>query len=321
MPATVTVDVAGGQVGGAARFRAELSSYLARTKRADVRVIGMGRQVDPAWLVRRELTSTARGRRVALNNVSFVAPGTERWTLLRNPLDFLTEQELSHVSRSARLSTKLRASVVHSAARRADTLVVPSTAMAERVTRVLPHVAERLVVRPHPVSADAIPRVPRRPAILCPVLFSPFKGMTERLTDVVRAMDEVVDSSVRLLVTADSSEVPTAVSSNPRIDLVGRLDHRDLRQMWASSQAIYFPTELESFGYPLAEARVSGHPVIALDTTLSREIAGPALSGFRPGDAASLRHAVQHALSQDVAPDPQPFDPDRYFDWLLGVAR
>ena len=74
--------------------------------------------------------------------------------------------------------------------------------MAERVSRVLPHVAERLVVRPHPVSADAIPRIPRRPVILCPVLFSPFKGMTERLTDVVRAMDEVVDSSVRLLVTA-----------------------------------------------------------------------------------------------------------------------
>lgn len=321
MPATVTVDVAGGQVGGAARFRAELSSYLARTKRADVRVIGMGRQVDPAWLVRRELTSSALGRRVALNNVSFVSPGTERWTLLRNPLDFLTEQELSNVTRSARLNTALRASVVHSAARRADTLVVPSTAMAERVIRVLPRVAERLIVRPHPVSADAIPRIPRRPVILCPVLFSPFKSMTERLTDVVRAMDEVVDSSVRLLVTATSTEMPAALGSNPRIDLVGRLDHRDLRQLWASSQAIYFPTEIESFGYPLAEARVSGHPVIALDTALSREIAGPALCGFRHGDAASLQHAVRHALSQDVTPDPLPFDPDRYFDWLLGVAR
>ena len=321
MLATVTVDVAGGQIGGAARFRAELSSYLSRTKRADVHVIGTGRQVDPVWLVRRELASSARGRRVAVNNVSFVAPGSQRWTLLRNPLDFMTDQELSTVARSARLSNALRASVVHCAARRADTLVVPSTAMAERVTRVLPQVAERIVVRPHPVSADAIPRMSRRPVILCPVLFSPFKGMTERLTDLVGALDEVVDSSVRLLVTANISEVPAALTSHPRIDLVGRLDHRDLRQLWASSQAIYFPTELESFGYPLAEARVSGHPVIALDTTLSREIAGPALCGFRHGDAASLRQAVQYALTRDVIPDPAAFDPDRYFDWLLGVAR
>ena len=50
--------------------------------------------------------------------------------------------------------------------------------------------------------------------------------------------------------------------------------------MWARSRAIYFPTDLESFGYPLAEARVSGQPVIARDTALNREIAGPALCRY-----------------------------------------
>ena len=91
--------------------------------------------------------------------------------------------------------------------------------------------------------------------------------------------------------------------------------------MWARSRAIYFPTGLESFGYPLAEARVSGQPVIARDTAQNREIAGPALCGYTLGDPDSLRRAVEVALTADVAPDPGPFDPDQYFGWLLGPPR
>lgn len=321
MKATVTVDAAGGQVGGAARFRTELSQYLTRTHRTDVRVIGLGHQVHPAWLIRRELIGPAYGRRVALNNVSFLSPGAERWTLLRNPLDFLTEAEEAALERPLRVITRRRAMVVHAAARRADVIVVPSTAMAERVGRVLPRLCSRIVVRPHPVSADSIGVTSRRPAILCPVLFSPYKGMTELLTDVIRALDGVADPAVKLLVTADPPEVPGAIAAHPRVELVGRLHHRELRRLWASSQAICFPTGVESFGYPLAEARVSGHPVIARDTAQSREIAGPALCGFSPGDDASLEHAVKLALTMQAAPDPAPFDPDAYFNWLLGEPR
>ena len=115
--------------------------------------------------------------------------------------------------------------------------------------------------------------------------------------------------------------MPAAVACHPRIELVGRLPHSELREMQARSRAIYFPTDLESFGYPLAEARVSGQPVIARDTAQNREIAGPALCGYAPGDPDSLRRAVKAALTADVAPDPGPFDPDRYFGWLLGLPR
>jgi len=319
MPPMVTVDVAGGPMGGAARFRAELAGYLARTRRSDVQVIGTGRQVDPAWLVRRELVGRARGRRVALNNVSFISPGAERWTLLRNPLDFLSELELSQVSRQARASTVMRASVIHGAARRADVIVVPTNGMAERVVRVLPGVQDRVVVRPHPVSVDAIPNAVRRPAILCPVLFSPYKGMAERLIDLLRVMDAILEPEVSLWVTATESEVPAQLRASPRTELVGRLDHRDLRQLWMSSQAIYFPTDVESFGYPLAEARVSGLAVIALDTAQNREVAGPALCGFVADRPGSLEDAVQAAMTKEIRPDPAPFEPDSYFDWLLGT--
>ncbi len=58
--------------------------------------------------------------------------------------------------------------------------------------------------------------------------------------------------------------------------------------------------------------------MIARDSAQNREIAGPALCGFDPGDPESLRNAVKSALTTRVAPDPLPFDPDAYFGWLLG---
>jgi hypothetical protein len=32
-----------------------------------------------------------------------------------------------------------------------------------------------------------------------------------------------------------------------------------------------------------------------------------------------LLHATQAALTGGIAPDPVPFDPDAYFEWLLGA--
>ena len=45
---------------------------------------------------------------------------------------------------------------------------------------------------------------------------------------------------------------------DPRIEFLGRIDQRQLAGVRARSTAIYFPTGLESFGYPLAEARAGG---------------------------------------------------------------
>jgi len=314
----VTVDIAGAQMGGAARYAAELRSYLARTGRQDVRVIGAGRHVNPAWLLRREMVRPKSGRRIALNNVSFISPGGQRWALLRNALHFLADGEAADLDPALRTSIRREAAVVRLAARRADVLVVPCTAMAERVTRVLPAVRSRIVVRPHPVSAGPTGPQAREAAILCPVLFAPYKQMDERLTELLDAVDGYDDPAVRVRVTADRADLPPAVASSRRLEFLGRIDQHDLRQAWRRSRAIYFPTGLESFGYPLAEARANGQPAIARDTAQNREIAGAALCGFDPGDPDSLRQAVKSALTTAVAPDPQPFDPDAYFGWLLG---
>jgi glycosyltransferase involved in cell wall biosynthesis len=319
MTAIVTVDTAGACMGGAARYSAELDGYLTRTGRRDVRVIGRTRRVDPAWLLQRELTLQPSARRVALNNVSFVTPGGERWALLGNALHFLSDAELARLDPYLRTSTSRRAAVVRLAALRADVLVVPCTAMAERVTSALPRVRNRTVVRMHPVSADSVPHLKRDLAILCPVLFAPYKRMNDRLTELLAALGSRHLPDIRVRVTAKPGDVSPPLAADKRIEFIGELDQGMLRNFWARSRAIYFPTGLESFGYPLAEARVSGQPVIARDTSQNREIAGHALCGYTPDDPDSLGEAVRLALTKDVEADPAPFAPDEYFDWILGL--
>ncbi|MGB8099216.1 MAG: glycosyltransferase [Terracidiphilus sp.] len=321
MTATVFVDAAGGTVGGAGRFRVELYQYLARTGREDVRLIGAFRRIDPAWLLRREMNIPTRARRVALNNLGFLMPGGQRWTRLGNPLDFLTDEEWSKLHPSLQKESRVRTPIVRMAVRRSDVIVTPSTAMAERVAHVMPSLRSRITPRLNPVSPDSIPKMPREPVILCPVIFSPYKHMVDRLTEWVTAVDDHIDPWVRMIVTADKTELPDDLARHPRIELVGQLSQAELRLLWGRSQAIFFPTGLESFGFPLAEARANGQPVIARDTEQNREIAGPALCGFTIADTDSLQRATQRALSVDVAPDPAPFDPDSYFSWLLGEPR
>lgn len=305
-------------MGGAARFRAEFYDHLTRNERPDVKVIGDRERVNLSWLLRREVAGRTKGRRVALNNVGFLAPGGERWTLLRNALHFLTEEETSRLEPSLIATVSRQATVVRLAVRRSDVVVVPCSSMAERVSAVIPSLRRRIAVRPHPVSANSIPALPRDPAILCPVLLESYKQMAERLVDMLAAMDMYGDPSIRLRITASRAELPASVASHPRVEPVGRLKYDGLREIWGRSSAIFFPTDIESFGYPLAEARVSGHPVIGLDNAQNREIAGPALCGFTANDLDSLSLAVKRAMTEEVKSDPAPFDPKGYFRWLLG---
>ncbi len=240
---------------------------------------------------------------------------------LRNALHFLTEGEEALLDPALRAKVRRDAVVVHLAARRSDVIVVPSTAMAERIATIRPELHSRMVVRPHPVSVPLIPRLSGDPIILCPVVFYSYKQMAQRLTELLAAVGDLDDPSVRVQVTANVAEVPAAIACHPQVELAGHLPGSEVREMQARSRAIYFPTGLESFGYPLAEARVSGQPVIARDTAQNREIAGPALCGYTADDPDSLRRAVEVALNADVVPDPGPFDPDRYFGWLLGTPR
>ncbi|MFN2524337.1 MAG: glycosyltransferase [Mycobacteriales bacterium] len=315
---TVVVDAAGAAMGGASRLLAELDTYVARSSRADVRVVGRQHTLRASWLLRRERSAATADRRIALNNVSFVAPGGERIVLLRNALHFPRAHEEPGLPPRAARRVAVEARAVRLAALRADLLVVPSTSMAERVARWLPSTRARTVVWPHPVSPRTSSGPREEGLVLCPVLMAPYKRMDHWLALLAAAARglEVEGRRVRIEVTATAEELTAAGLGGSDLVGLGRLSVPEVERALNRAAVVYFPTTLESFGYPLAEARANGQPVLARDTAHNREVAGDALVPF-DATTEDLARALARALGTTV-PSTVASSADEYFGRLLG---
>jgi glycosyltransferase involved in cell wall biosynthesis len=312
------VDVAGGHTGGAARWRGEIVGWAGRNSSRSVQLIGEHERVEPRWLFRREAVGW-KSHRIATNNVSFVGGTGPRIVLLRNALHFLWPSELGQIPG---LPTGLarQIPIVRATARRADVIVVPCATMGDRVAHALPGLRRRIVVRHHPLSAAELTRpASHDPGIvLYPVRVSAYKdvvGALDRLTDVLR----VIDPAARIVVTADADELGAA-GAVPSVRAVGSKSLAEMQLLWATAAAVYMPFSVESFSYPVAEGRSLGVPVIALDTDQNREIGAGALFGYHDGDPESLAQAAAAALAAKISPEPEAFDPDQYFAWLMSLG-
>ena len=254
--------------------------------------------MNASWLLRRELAGRKTLRRVALNNISFAMPGGDRWTLIANALHFLSATEIAQLDVSLRTITSRKANVVRLAARRSDVIIAPCSTMAERITTVLPQVGSRVTVRPHPVSPNSIPgETPGYRNSLSRHLLA-LQANEPEDSGIAYRNQEFRDPIRQSTSHGKLRRIPSPeLANNPNIELLGQLSSSAATTIWARCNAIYYPTELESFGYPLAEARASGHPVIARDTAQNREIAGPALCPFTPDDPDSLQEALGYAIS------------------------
>jgi hypothetical protein len=317
------VDVAGASTGGAARFRSELLGYVAANAETTVRVIGFSSSITAPWLVQREAVA-GRSARLAVNNVSFVGPG-RKTVLLRNALHFLRPAEQQdYLDKLPGMAAQTR--IVHTACRRADLVVTPTNDMADRVCSVLPRLASRIEVRPHPLtflaSGSALSGLPELPFILSPALSAAHKDSATHLRRISAALTHLGRDEL-VVVTASGSDLPADLQGDPRIRPIGPQRVDDMPDWYARSSAIYFPTSVESFGYPLAEARVSGRPVIAIDSEQNREVAGGALCGYSESSDDAFEQAIAKALESSVRelmPDPAPFNPESYFNWLFARA-
>ncbi|WP_250281198.1 glycosyltransferase [Frankia sp. CiP1_Cm_nod2] len=323
---TVLVDCAGARMGGARRLLLELESYLVDNRRPDVRVIGRDQPVSPAWLIQRERPWRHR-RVVSLNNVGFVVTPARRWLLLHQPQHFLDPEEIRKLGGRVDREIPWQAQVVRQAARRSDMIVVPTTGMARRVAMTAPDLSSRISVRPNPLSMAPEPVTGRRPEVfLCPVLFARWK----RMGDILRTVDEAVDivrrghrTEIEVLVTATPWEARAEGLGDARhLRFIGRITHTEVARYRRRSWATIYPTRIESFGYPLAEARLAAQPVVAHDTPHNREVAGGALVPFTQEHPDDIADAIRRALETRVPPEPgNPFDRDRYFDWMLGATE
>jgi glycosyltransferase involved in cell wall biosynthesis len=70
-------------------------------------------------------------------------------------------------------------------------------------------------------------------------------------------------------------------------------DDRLLSHLYSGATCLVYPSRCEGYGLPIAEAMRLQCPVIAADTPISREVTGSRALLFEPGNAESLRHAIE----------------------------
>jgi glycosyltransferase involved in cell wall biosynthesis len=312
----IVLDTAGAGMGGAARWLTELDAFVASAP-ISIQVTGRGRPLTAGWLAQRERLAAGQDIAVAANNVSFALAGGHRRVLLRNALHFLYRSEADALQRMPH-SVHAQIRIVRTLARRAHVIVVPCSAMAERVAHHVPSASPRIVVRAHPVTPVGDRRPADQPFILVPVLPAPYKNLVPQLRALLLSTARAA-RPWQLKVTAKPADLPEDLVHDPRITPLGMVGQLGMAELWRSATAAFFPSALESFGYPLAEARVYGVPVLSPDTSQAREIAGPALLAYDPDKTSSLAAAVERA-DDPVPAQPHAFDRDAYFHWLFQVT-
>ncbi len=82
-----------------------------------------------------------------------------------------------------------------------------------------------------------------------------------------------------------------------RVDWLGHVAPADLAGLYRRCRLFVFPSLVETFGHPLAEAMACGAPVLSSDAAAMPEVAGGAALYFGPRDQATLTATLTRALA------------------------
>jgi len=111
------------------------------------------------------------------------------------------------------------------------------------------------------------------------------------------------DTTLKLVGSARPSSMARSDGA-PRpalgVELLGRVDDDELRQLYAGARAFVFPSLYEGFGVPPLEAQAAGTPVAAADIPPVREALGDSALLFDPMSERSIEEAIRR-LDTDQA--------------------
>lgn len=88
-----------------------------------------------------------------------------------------------------------------------------------------------------------------------------------------------------------------------QLENLGTLSYTEVQSLYASSQALVFPSTFESFGLPLIEARQAGLAILASELDYVRDVVDPE-EAFDPSSPISIAQAVKRFLGVATAPLP-----------------
>jgi glycosyltransferase involved in cell wall biosynthesis len=194
-------------------------------------------------------------------------------------------------------------------ARRADRVLCGSQATRALLLDHLGVDSERVEVIPYGVAetffADAPSaeelggNPPERPYLLFVGTWEARKGLAT-LHEAVSKVNSV-RRRVRIVLAGQpgwgTEQVLDAMRADPDVEFRDRPDDRQLAQLYRNALALVYPSEMEGFGLPVAEAMACGCPVIATDLPSIREFADACPFYIDPGDSDRLAVHVESLLA------------------------
>jgi glycosyltransferase involved in cell wall biosynthesis len=188
-------------------------------------------------------------------------------------------------------------------ARRAERVLCPSATTAERLVREVGIDRHKVVAAPWGVS-DVF-RASRADGHGGYVLFVGRWEARKGIGTLHAAVSDLAAIGQRLpLVVAGgpgwrAEKEIRSLRADPDVELVVDPSDERLASLYAGALALVYPSYMEGFGFPVAEAMASGCPVVASDLPELRELARDAAVYVPPGDRRALAAALG-ALADDV---------------------
>jgi glycosyltransferase involved in cell wall biosynthesis len=177
-------------------------------------------------------------------------------------------------------------------------LVVENFAIDPHKTAVTHEgIAEVFFAKPASPTEHSV--TPARPYLLFVGTWEARKG----IRTLLEACRRVNSSGARVdLVLAGKpgwrmGEMLDALRGEPNVTLIERPSDDQLARLYRSALALVYPSEMEGFGLPVAEAMACGCPVIATDLPSIREFAGDCPLYIRAGDSGALARHVGDLLA------------------------
>jgi len=208
-------------------------------------------------------------------------------------LSFILRPELYR----GRLNAWHARTLTRRSARRASEVLCGTQTVRSQVIERLGVPAERISVVPYGVASSlaavATPPTAGRPEVPF-VLFVGTWEARKGLLSLAAALEEVnrVETRVRLVLAGRPGwGAETAVERLVRaswVDTVRDPDDARLAELLHEALALVYPSEMEGFGLPVAEALAAGCPVVASDLPELREWAGEQVLWTRVGDVDAL---------------------------------
>lgn len=190
-------------------------------------------------------------------------------------------------------------------AKKADALHTVSQFSAERLAHYWPGIRDRLHVIPNGVAECFLSNSPVDPAPVLKQLglrntrfvLLPCGLQYRKNADLIlRAWPLIREKQKDLkLVTTNVSEpeyASVARTMDGSIVQAGHVSDNDLKALYQSAEAVWFPSLYEGFGMPVLEAMACGAPVITSNATAIPEIAGKAALLVSPHDLSAQVEAL-----------------------------